>query len=318
MGGGCAKPLVGCVVVAAGLMVLITIIPLLIAMTIAVVSVLLVPAILFGVWKAPWSPRTKRAITGTLIYPAGAYFLCANTRLSTRVKTGAVAVAALATLLIAVAHVLAPALLLAMGAAFLALFLASSEPGTASRSRSQPEPARGTEQIPEADLRRLLEIEQAQSGAERRLLLAREFSRVAEATLAASPTSLETWPEPRRLATLRAEARFLLASATDTSAASLPESPVDDLISSAELTLAMRSLDGYLRRLEAIPRSEASLEALRILARDRGQVQGAYDRVVQALTAPSRPLSSSAGSSGLPTVDLPRGNPLPDTSRAKR
>ena len=316
MGGGCAKPLVGCVVVVLGLMVLATLLPLLLAVAVVGATVLLVPAIVFGVWRAPVSLRTKRAITGFVLYPAGAYFLCRYTRLSPPVKAGAVAVAAAVTLLIAAAHTFAPVLLVVLGVAFLALFLGSG--ATASygvpSTTIRPAPARGTEHIPEGDLRRLLEIEEAQSGSERRLLLAREFSRVAEGTLAASPSSLESWPDPRKVATLRAEARFLLASATDSTAAALPNSPVADPVPAAELTTALHALDAYLRRLEAIPRSEANLEALRILTRDRGQIQSAYDRIVQALTGPSRP---TLRATGLPTVAAPVVKPLPDPSRSK-
>jgi len=314
MGEGCAKPLVGCVVVVLALMVLTTLLPLLVALAIATASVLLVPAILFGVWRAPWSLRTKRAITGSLLYPVGAYFLCRYTRLSPQVKAGAVAVAAGVTLLIAAFHVFVPVVLLVLGVTFLTLFLGAGASATydVAAATERPAPIRGTEHIPDGDLRRLLEIEEAQTGSERRLLLAREFSRVAEGTLAAAPTSLEAWPDPRKVATLRAEARFLLASATDTWASALPESPVDDAVSPTDLTVALRALDGYLRRLEAIPRSEANLETLRVLTRDRGQIQGAYDRVVQALTAPTRSTVSS-----LPTVPSPAVKPLPGSSRSK-
>jgi hypothetical protein len=311
MGGGCVRPLVGCLVVALGLMVVVSLIPLLIAFAVLAATVLLVPAVLFGVWRTPWSLQTKRAITGFLLYPAGVYFLLRYTRLTSGMKAGAVGVAAFATLLIAGVHAFAPAMVLMLGVAFLALFFAAGT-SDAGATVERP-PSRGNEHIPEADLRRLLEIEQAQSGAERRLLLAREFSRVAEGALAASPTSLETWPDPRRLATLRAEARFLVASATDPTAAALPESPVDNSISAAELTTSIRALDAYLRRLDAIPRSEASLETMRVLARDRGQVQAACDRVVQSLTGPSR----STPSAPLPSPELPRVNPLPNPSRAK-
>lgn len=316
MGGGCARPLLGCAVVVLGLMVVASLIPLLIGLAIAAVallSVVLLPVLLVGVWRAPWTLQTKRAITGTVLYPAGAYFLVRHTRLNSQVKAGAVLTAAAATLLIVAAHHLAPVLLLVLGVAFLALFLGSGS--TAGGTIIPAAPPRGTEHIPAADLRGLLEIEQAQSGSERRLLLAREFSRVAELALAGSPRSLETWPDARRVATLRAEARFLLASATDVTAVRLPESPLDDALSASELTAHIRGLDGFLRRLEAVPRSEASLEALRILTRDRGQVQASYDRVVQAITAPTT--SSTGAPAGLPAPSAPLVNPLPNPSRAK-
>src|SRR5690606_29879765 len=143
-------------------------------------------------WRSSLSLRTKRAITGMIVYPAGLYFLWRYTRHDQNVKLGALAVTVGATALLSAAPAALFGLVPLMGAGFLFLFLTGSEattplPAPAMPVAEVPAGRTGKVEVPRPDRRRLLEIESANTATERRVLQVREFSRLASAALAALP-----------------------------------------------------------------------------------------------------------------------------------
>src|SRR5690554_4593866 len=70
-------------------------------------------------WRSSLSLRTKRAITGMIVYPAGLYFLWRYTRHDQNVKLGALAVTVGATALLSAAPAALFGLVPLMGAGFL-------------------------------------------------------------------------------------------------------------------------------------------------------------------------------------------------------
>lgn len=138
-----------------------------------------------------------------------------------------------------------------------------------------------------AEWQRLLEIEQARTAPERRLLLAREFRRLAEEALAAAPDDRATWPAPGRLMVLGRQANLLLASATDRNAAFLPDPEPDDHLTAAALGEAARCLTGHLALLRAVQLvPDWDLELVRVLTRERTRLALAYERIGELLRDP--------------------------------
>lgn len=239
--------------------------------------VLFFPLGLILMWAAGgWSLRTKRAVTGTFIFPVGAYFLWRYTRLRRWLKVVAAAVAVVGLFLLDTGA--GGWIWLGLSLAFLAVFLAYSRPPAGEREpRSEPFDAA-------AVIGRALAVEEARSAPERRLLLAREFVRAAGEALDVPVADVSAWPSPERLAVQRRGAELLLASATDTAAGFLPETKPDDPLTSALLTGAIMDLTGYIGLLQStqrLPRAQA--EQLRVVVRERSRVQTAVDQIVQIL-----------------------------------
>ncbi|MDI3339599.1 MAG: hypothetical protein QJR03_03625 [Sphaerobacter sp.] len=135
-----------------------------------------------------------------------------------------------------------------------------------------------------AEWQALLDIERAQTAPERRLLLAREFRRLASEALAAPPTDRRRWPRAGRLAALRRQAALLRASATDRTVGFLPEPLPEDQLSQAVLAEAIQVLTAYLALLTTVRRAPTwDLEVVRVLVRERTRLEVALERVSTAL-----------------------------------
>lgn len=202
----------------------------------------------------------------------------------------------LAALLISGFHLLTPVaenvvllIVLMVGFAIVVRSIHLDESASAldrlTRRHSRPDEWRG-----------LLEIENAYSAPERRILLAGEFRRLAGEVLAFSPTDVARWPEPGRLAALRRQANLLLASATDGSMSFLPETMPDDPLTDEALREAIRDLARYTGQLAALSEAQAGLvpgyggtsmgvgmhmdmEVMRVLARDHTRLEFANDQI---------------------------------------
>lgn len=289
--GGCAG---GCLILILGIILL----PLL--------PFILPIFLLVMLWRSNWSMRAKRAITGALVYPVGAYFLWRYTRASREIRLGGILTAVIATMIIMSYPVLVVPIVPALMAAYLVAFLTSApyepEPvrlratsGGAAvltspppRSRSRPA-ALGD--IPQRDLRQLLEIEEARNPDERRLLLAREFGRLAPVALLVTPGDPSSWPSEPTLKRLRGEVQLLRSSAIDPVQHDLNVDDPNDPLSTEALRRAISDLQNYVDRLTtAGSAAEADLEQVRRLARDKGRLQASYDEIVEMLgTTPLSP-----------------------------
>lgn len=237
--------------------------------------VLFFPIGLVLMWtSSSWSLRTKRAVTGAFLYPAGAYFLWRYTRLGRRMKLAAAAAALVETGLLATAAASFGILILAV--AFLVLFLRFDAAGPVV-------PAVDDESY------EVLGIETARSAPERRLLIAREFSRLAQTALSASPTDRSTWLGAQDLNRLTHEAVLLQASASDPGAAFLPETDPGDALTAEQLRKSAQTLLDYVHlqaRLASVPAVDA--EETRVFMRERTHLQNVYDELVRELqTAPA-------------------------------
>jgi hypothetical protein len=181
--GGCLR---GCLLLMLALLLLIFL-PVLIAGAILYVM----GRLFLGLWQSSLSLRTKRAITGALVYPTAVYFLYRFTGYPVKIKRAFVVAAVATTVVAAQLPALLPPLAALMGVVYLVLFLADAgdfetelAPVTISPTRSPLSPR---PEVPIADLRRLLEIEETSEGAERGLLLAREFNRLATEVCGPAP-----------------------------------------------------------------------------------------------------------------------------------
>lgn len=247
-------------------------------------------------WRSNWSLRTKRAITGTLFFPIGAYYLWRYTNFSEKFKYGVLATAFLAAIVMLNAPVSIGVLWWILGAAFVGLFLAGTDPEPAQPKLDSPRPpeppARQSQSpsstryvaIPREQLRRLLEVEDARSAEERRLLIAREFSRLAMDALSILLDDPSRWPDERTLVGLREQVRMLQNSLSDPVAGQLPEGDPVVAIPAVTLSRALEALDRYTALLASMrPSQAADLERLRVLARDRAQLAELHDEVLLLL-----------------------------------
>lgn len=289
--GGCAG---GCLILILGIIML----PLL--------PFILPIFLLVMLWRSNWSMRAKRAITGALVYPIGAYFLWRYTRASREVRVGGIVAAVAATMLIVSMPVLVIPLVPVLMAAYLVLFLTSEptelEPArvratshgarvlNSSPSASRSRPA-ALGDIPQRDLRLLLEIEEARNPDERRLLLAREFGRLAPVALLVTPGDISSWPSEKTLNRLRGEVQLLRSSAIDPVQHELNVDDPNDPLSTEALRRAISDLQNYVNRLSpADSTDDPDLEQVRRLARDKGRLQASYDEIVELLgTTPVTP-----------------------------
>lgn len=132
-----------------------------------------------------------------------------------------------------------------------------------------------------SEWRALLAIETAQSHPERRLLLMREFRRLATEALAVSPTNRRGWPRVGRLAALHRQARLLRTSATDRSVTFLPETLPDDHLTAEALAQAISVLTSYPALLTAVRRAPNwDLEVARVLMRERNRLELMTEQVM--------------------------------------
>jgi len=278
--GGCAG---GCLILLLGIILL------------PFLPIILPIFLLVKLWQSNWSMRAKRAITGALVYPIGAYFLWRYTRASREVRLGGILAALVATMLIMSAPVLAVPIVPALTAAYLALFLTSepteAEPAriraTAGGAAVMPPPRTrpaNLGDIPQRDLRQLLEIEEARNPDERRLLLAREFGRLAPVALTVTPGDPSSWPNEKTLNRLRGEVQLLWSSAIDPVQHELNIDDPNDPLSTEALRRAISDLENYVDRMTAADsKSDPDLEQVRRLARDKGRLQASYDEIVELL-----------------------------------
>ncbi|HEY8490416.1 MAG TPA: hypothetical protein VIO14_05430 [Dehalococcoidia bacterium] len=139
--------------------------------------------------------------------------------------------------------------------------------------------------LDQATMARLLEVESAQTARERRLLLAREFYRVASDALAHDPLNPASWPAPVQASALRQQAELLLASAADPEAGALPEGEAGpDPLPAAQVTDAIRSLLAYTTLLaEAAWGRDRSPERGRVLVREHTQLRGVQEEIARLL-----------------------------------
>lgn len=285
----------GCIPTCLGIALLIFFLPVLVPLVFGLMSLLVlagvlavVPVGLLLVWQSNWSLRTKRAVTGTLVPPVGAYYLFRYTGLDHRIKLGAIAAALIGVLLLPQYTSAGLLILLVLGLTFLGLFLSvEGFPMTSAGPRLRPKARKvPRDAIPKKDLRGLLEIEEAQSAPERRLLVAREFGRLAQWALTALPSDQSSWPVGKQLTALRAEIEFLRMTVSDPASPALPETSPGDALTMTQLAAALRDLDGYVTRLAGARSSKLDLEELRLLTRERGRLQRRYDEVMHALMTP--------------------------------
>lgn len=275
---GCLR---GCLVVIA-VLVLLPFLPIILLGFV----VFVVGRFLLGFWQSDRPLRTKRAVTGLVFYPAGAYFLYRDTRYPPKLKHAFLAAAIVATVVAINASALLLPLAVALGAVFLALYMAGTHAGAPEAATVKITPARTVGErrleVPSDDMRRLLEIEEARGEDERRLLLAREFNRLATEACGPAPLDRAFWPDRQRLGVLRVEIGLLRASAVETPAAL--RAPQDEVVDYADLRVAIDSLRGYVGMMLALDGQEhPDPEYLRRLARERGRIQTVQDELLSRL-----------------------------------
>lgn len=150
---------------------------------------------------------------------------------------------------------------------------------------AQPPPPVPQVTLDQQTMARLLEVESAQTARERRLLLAREFYRVASDALAHDPLNPASWPAPVQASALRQQAELLLASATDPEAAALPEGEAGpDPLPAEQVTDAIRSLLAYTTLLaEAAWGGDRTPERGRVLVREHTQLRQVQEEIARLL-----------------------------------
>ena len=132
---------------------------------------------------------------------------------------------------------------------------------------------------------RILQIEKASSLAERRTLIAREFCRLAEVSLAFDPVNARTWPPAHRLDALREEAQVLHAGAVDETIAYLPEGD-DGALTDHDIAVAIKSLLIYLNTLAASRGPHGNpldLAATRLIVREQTRLRTLLHEVYDLL-----------------------------------
>ena len=134
----------------------------------------------------------------------------------------------------------------------------------------------------------LLEIEQASVREERRVLLAREFCRLASDALQPDPAARSTWPTAETLASWRAQIAMLEEGAVDPSAERLPPGRPPGNISDADLNEVIAALRQYVDRLARLQRiATVDPEPVRQLMRDQSRLRALQDQIVSRLREPT-------------------------------
>lgn len=130
----------------------------------------------------------------------------------------------------------------------------------------------------------LMELEEARSPAERRLLLIREFSHLADDALSAKPSRRRSWPSAERIANLHAAALTLLSCAVDQRAADENGSELDEPAVNDELVAAIRTLVGYLALQQALQQAPVlDPEPMRLLAREHARLTMRFNETTEWL-----------------------------------
>ncbi|HEX7102502.1 MAG TPA: hypothetical protein VF201_07650 [Nitrolancea sp.] len=142
--------------------------------------------------------------------------------------------------------------------------------------------------IETSDIAGLLEIEHASVREERRVLLAREFCRLASNALQPDPAQRTTWPDAETLASWRGQIALLAASAGDRSAEQLPIGRPVGNITDADLADAINTLRQYVDRLARLQRiATEDPEPVRQLIRDQSRLRALQDQIVSYLREPA-------------------------------
>lgn len=130
----------------------------------------------------------------------------------------------------------------------------------------------------------IFDVENARSATERRLLLAREFSRLSETVLKSDPMEHSTWPNNTELDNLRTEIEVLLASAKDRDVTFLSEVSINTGPSQKELVDAIESLRMCIQIQGDLQSSFTfNPEKIRILTRERNHVRTAHDKLIRSM-----------------------------------
>jgi hypothetical protein len=142
--------------------------------------------------------------------------------------------------------------------------------------------------IEPSEMAGLLEVEHASVREERRVLLAREFCRLASDALQPDPAEQATWPNAETLASWREQIAMLVGSAADRSAERLPIGRPVGNITDTDLSNAIDVLRQYVDRLSRLQRITTNdREPLRQLARDQSRLQTLQDQIVAKLSGPA-------------------------------
>jgi hypothetical protein len=139
-----------------------------------------------------------------------------------------------------------------------------------------------------SEIASLLEIEHASVREERRVLLAREFCRLASDALQPDPVARANWPPDETLASWRMQIALLEEGAVDPSAERLQPGRPPGNISDADLTDAIAALRQYVDRLSRMQRiATDDREPLRQLVRDQSRLRALQDQIVSQLREPT-------------------------------
>jgi hypothetical protein len=130
----------------------------------------------------------------------------------------------------------------------------------------------------------LLEIEEARSAAERRLLLIREFSHLAADALNAAPSRRRSWPTAERIAALHTAATMLLSCATDPACSSMNDTEQRESPANNDLVTGIQTLVTYLALQQALKQAPVlDPEPMRLLAREHARLSMFLDKTTEWL-----------------------------------
>ncbi|CCF83674.1 hypothetical protein [Nitrolancea hollandica] len=130
----------------------------------------------------------------------------------------------------------------------------------------------------------LLELEEARSAAERRLLLIREFSHLASDALNANPGSRRSWPAVERIAALHTAATMLLSCAADPTCSLMHGTEQDELPANEDLVTGIQTLATYLALQQALKQAPVlDPEPMRLLAREHARLSMFLDKTTEWL-----------------------------------
>ncbi len=130
----------------------------------------------------------------------------------------------------------------------------------------------------------LLELEEARSAPERRLLLIREFSHLAGDSLNANPARRRSWPSAERITALHTAATVLLSCAADQTGPRADGAEPDGPSDNDDLVTAIRTLVRYLALQQALQQAPVlDPEPMRLLAREHTRLRMTFDETTEWL-----------------------------------
>ena len=130
----------------------------------------------------------------------------------------------------------------------------------------------------------LMELEEARSPTERRLLLIREFSHLADDALSAPPTRRRSWPSAEKIDTLYSAALTLLSCAVDELPSYVNGSEPGEPAANDELVAAIRTLVGYLALQQALQQAPVlDPVPMRLLAREHARLKMRFNETTEWL-----------------------------------